>query len=119
RLGRARTSRAPPRSSCSPRPWTRAGAPARCTRRAPGGSRPDAALEVLLDFGFELAARHRADELADHATLLEDEEGGDRGDAVLLGDDLVVIDVHLGDLEAALVLVSERVHGRRDLLART
>ena len=36
---------------------------------------------------------------------------------VLLRDDLVVVDVHLGDLEAALVLVGEGVDGGRDLLA--
>src|SRR5215470_12129858 len=72
---------------------------------------------MLLDLGFELRARHRAHELTDDAATLEDQEGRDRPHAVLLRDDLVVIDVHLRDLEAALVLVGEGVDRRCDLLA--
>src|SRR5690348_5826279 len=74
-------------------------------------------LQVLLDLGFELAARHRADELADDPAALEDQERRNRRHAVLLRDDLVVVDVHLGHLELALVLVGERIDGGRDLLA--
>src|SRR5262245_47995542 len=48
----------------------------------------EAHLDVLLDLGFELAARHGADQLTDDAATLEDEERRNRPYAILLGDDL-------------------------------
>src|SRR5690606_20190321 len=73
--------------------------------------------EVLGDLGLELRARDRADDLADDLAALEDEQGGDRADPEALRDALVRVDVHLGDLEAPLVLGREGLDGRRDLLA--
>src|SRR3982751_1304180 len=74
-------------------------------------------LEMLLQLGFELAARHRADQLADHLAALEDEERRDRLHAVLLGYELMMIDIHLRDLDAPQVFVGEGIDRRRYLLA--
>ena len=60
-----------------------------------------------------------SDPLTDQLTALEDEERRDAADAEAGRDLRVLVDVELGHLGLALVLVGELIDERSDLLART
>ena len=72
------------------------------------------ALEGLVDgvLGDE------ADDLLGDLAALEDEQRGDAADAVAAGRHVVLVDVHLHDLELAAVLLGDSVHDRRERTTR-
>src|SRR5690606_10676219 len=61
---------------------------------------PDALRHVRLEAIHNGFLRHRADDLVDRLAVLVDDHGRDVEDAELAGVLLVLVDVHLGDLDA-------------------
>src|SRR5258705_1885700 len=90
----------PPLIAASPERGLRAGC-GRCSRCRCG--RCEVALERLGDLLF----RHGADDLLDHLAILENEKCGDTANIVTAGGIHSLIDVELGDLELARVIVRD------------
>src|SRR2546426_6646161 len=63
--------------------------------------------------------RDGADDLLDNLAALENVKTGDAPDGILRGDPLVLIDVHLRDLDLSLVLLCDFLDDRGDDAART
>lgn len=59
-----------------------------------------------------------ADLGAGHIAVIEDHQGRDAADAILGGSVRIRIDVHLADLQLAVVLISQLCEDRRNHLAR-
>src|SRR4051812_19090189 len=76
-------------------------------------------LEDVGELLEELALALGADHALHRLTVLEDDERGDAHDVEPPGDVRVVVDVQLGDLELAGLLVGDLVEDRGDHLART
>ena len=62
---------------------------------------------MLVDLFNELAFGYRADDLSDNLATFKEEQGGDAANIVLLGHQLVVVDIHFTDFEFAYVFASE------------
>src|ERR1035441_7367462 len=57
-----------------------------------------------VDAGLEVTLAAEADHLVRHLALIEQQEGGNSPDAVLGRQALVLVDVHLADLDPSIVL---------------
>jgi hypothetical protein len=72
-----------------------------------------------IEAGFEIAFASQPDDLIGDLSLVKQKKRRDRADAVLGGHALVVVDVDLADLDAAIVFIREFVEDGRDHFART
>src|SRR5882672_10571372 len=75
-------------------------------------------LDVAVKKRGQLRLGQRPDLLRLHVAVLEQHQRGYAADAVLLRDLLILVDVDLGHLELARVLLGHFVENRRDRLAR-
>jgi hypothetical protein len=69
--------------------------------------------------GFEVAFAFESDDLLGNLALAENQQCGDRADAVFGGKALVIVNVHFADADAAVVLVGQFIKDRRDHFAGT
>src|SRR5262249_16209909 len=74
---------------------------------------PDVLVQRLLNH----LALHVADNLLLHLAVLEDQQGGDAANSITLRSHRADVDVHLGDLDLALVSSGTFIHDRRQSLA--
>src|SRR5512146_334412 len=74
---------------------------------------------MLLELGFDVRPRHRADDLIDDAPALEEEQRRNRAHIEARPGLDVRVDVQLGDLHLALILGRELIQNRRDYAARS
>src|SRR6188508_1290735 len=98
-----RVVRLPPRVPCGGGSWTRRSpsGPARAMRDSSAAAGRGRLGEPGRELVLEAAAGHRADQLLLHLAALEDQQGRDRQDVEAGGGLLVVVDVHLRELDAA------------------
>jgi hypothetical protein len=73
--------------------------------------------QMLLQHLLDLRLGHHADEVIDDGAVLEKHHGGQAADADLLRQLLLLVGVHLGELEAPSVLRGQAVEDRHQLLA--
>jgi len=73
-------------------------------------------LEVLFELGFDLGLWLCPDDLGNDLTTFEDEESGDRTNAVLLWHPYVVVNVDLANFDLTFVLGGQSIHRGCNLL---
>src|ERR1035438_5398153 len=91
---------------------------------APGGnqdscrhSRAAGSGGYAVDAGLEVAFAAQADHLVRHLALMKQQKGGNSPDAVLGRQALVLVDVHLADLDPSIVLRGQFIQHGPDHLA--
>src|SRR5687768_921053 len=94
--------------------WAGPGSPetAVIAARPPRGSRDRGGREAGVDELPQVAARKRSEPLVDRAPVPEEDERGNRLDAVTLGEVRVLVHVHLGDGQPAFIVLRHGIEGR-------
>src|SRR5689334_19691979 len=89
------------------------------SRQLSGGESNGHLSRHTIETGFKVAFALEADNLLGHLALAENQQCRNRADAVLRGEVLVIVNVHLADPYLAIVLVGQFVKNRRDHFAGT
>jgi len=87
------------------------------SRQLSGGESNGHLSRHTIKTGFEVAFALEADDLLGNLALAENQQCGYRAYAVFGGEVLVIVNVHLADADAAIVLVGQFIKDRRDHFA--
>src|SRR6185437_3676657 len=78
-----------------------------------------ALLEVRLDLLDEVGFWLRADQFVDNLAALDEQDGGDAGDAVVYGQLRIMVDIDLPDVDSAVVFLRQFFDDGSDRAAGT
>jgi hypothetical protein len=72
-----------------------------------------------IETGFEIALAAQADDLVSHLAFIEEQQRGDRANAVFGGQTLLFVDINLPNFDPGFVFVGEFAQDRKEHFARS